>query len=134
MKTCHKCKIEQPLDNFVNNKNSKDGKHSACKSCVKVYQQSIKDKLRAYQQQYQAVYRKENAKELLEYTKQWQKENRDKTRAYALKSSRRPEAKLRQKEYMRTYNKLWRQRNPEKFKASVARYNAKLKAKRQNGQ
>jgi len=133
MKTCHKCKIEQPLDNFVNNKNSKDGKHSACKSCVKVYQQSIKDKLRAYQQQYQAVYRKENAKELLEYTKQWQKENRDKTRVYALKSSRRPEAKLRQKEYMRTYNKLWRQRNPEKFKASVARYNAKLKAKRQNG-
>jgi exopolyphosphatase/pppGpp-phosphohydrolase len=134
MKTCHKCKIEQPLDNFVNNKRSNDGKHSTCKSCVKEYQQSIKDKLRAYQHEYQAKYRKENAAELKEYTKQWQEENRDKTRAYALKSSRRPEAKLRQKEYMRTYNKLWRQRNPEKWKESVRKYNEKLRLKRQNGQ
>jgi hypothetical protein len=133
MKTCHKCKIEQPLNNFVNNKNSKDGKHSTCKSCVKQYQQSVKDKLRAYQQQYQSVYRKENANDLLEYTKQWQKENRDKTRAYARKSMQRPEAKLRQREYMREYNKLWRKNNPEKWKESVRKYNEKLKLKRQNG-
>jgi hypothetical protein len=157
MKRCHKCKIEQPLDNFVNNKNSKDGKHSACKSCVKIYQQSVKDKLRAYQQKYQSVYRTEHKEELLTYLKEYQKEyqpsykqenygdllayqqewkaaNKDKCIAYAKKSLAKPEVMAKKRAYMKEYNKLWRTNNPEKWKESVKKYNAKLKAKRQNGQ
>lgn len=32
-KTCTKCKRTKPLDDFPNNKNSKDGKHAWCKIC-----------------------------------------------------------------------------------------------------
>ena len=109
MKRCHKCKIEQPLDNFVNNKNSKDGKHSACKSCVKIYQQSVKDKLRAYQQKYQSVYRTEHKEELLTYLKEYQK------------------GIGREKHYR--YIKEWQKRNPEKVEQykTVSKERAKLK-------
>jgi len=32
-KTCSKCKVELPLENFCNDSKSKDGKQSNCKSC-----------------------------------------------------------------------------------------------------
>lgn len=35
MKTCTKCKLEQTLDNFGNNKSKPDGKQVWCKPCVK---------------------------------------------------------------------------------------------------
>jgi hypothetical protein len=35
MKKCKKCNIEQPLTEFFNRKDSKDGKHRYCKICLK---------------------------------------------------------------------------------------------------
>jgi hypothetical protein len=40
MKTCCKCKVSQPLENFHNMKKSPDGKQKTCKSCQKAYSQS----------------------------------------------------------------------------------------------
>ena len=134
MKTCHKCKIEQPLDNFVNNKNSKDGKHSTCKTCVKAYQLQNQDKLKAYQKEYQPVYKQENYGDLIAYQMKWKAENKDKCRAYMKKSLAKPEVAAKKRAYMREYNKLWRDRNPEKWKEAVKKYNAKMKLKRENGQ
>lgn len=34
-KVCSKCKMNLPLENFGNDKTTKDGKYSSCKSCVK---------------------------------------------------------------------------------------------------
>lgn len=36
MKTCTKCKVEQPLDFFYKRKTSKDGLRTKCKSCEKI--------------------------------------------------------------------------------------------------
>jgi len=133
-KKCGKCSIEKPVTEFVKNKYQADGYHWECKACVKAYQSANRDKLKEYQKQYQAVYRKEKADELMAYDKAWREANKDKVKAYARKSSQRPEAKARQREYMKEYNKLWRLNNPEKHKASVAKYNAKVKARKENEQ
>lgn len=110
MKTCSNCKIEQPLDNFVNNRNNKDGKHSTCKTCVKAYQLQNQNKLKEYQQRYQSVYRQENYGDLLAYQQQWKAANKDKCIAYAKKSLAKPEVMAKKKAYMSEYSKLWRAR------------------------
>jgi len=133
-KKCGKCLTEKPVVEFVKNKYQGDGYHWECKACVKAYQIANRDKLKEYQKSYQSVYRKENAEELMQYDREWRKANKEKCKEYAKKSMQRPEAKARQREYMKEYNKLWRKNNPEKHKASVLKYNAKVKAIKQNDQ
>jgi hypothetical protein len=45
MKTCTKCSLEKPLNNFVKNKRQKDGYHYICKPCHKLYKEQNKDKI-----------------------------------------------------------------------------------------
>ena len=99
---CNVCKIEQPLDNFSNNKNAKYGKHWTCKSCIKAYQLKNKDKLKAYQKEYQKVYRVENKDTITEYDKKWRDANRDKCRSYAKKSNQKNPQRMR--DYMKVWN------------------------------
>lgn len=35
-KTCIRCSVEQPIENFYKNKATKDGKHYYCKDCVQI--------------------------------------------------------------------------------------------------
>jgi hypothetical protein len=114
---CNSCKNEQPLDNFANNKNTKTGKHWTCKSCIKAYQLTIKDKLKAYQHDYQKSYKVENKDKINEYLKQWQSENREKCRSYAKKSNE------KNPQRMRDYMKVW-----------SAKKRAEKKLAQQNGQ
>jgi hypothetical protein len=99
---CNNCKIEQPLDNFSNNKNTKTGKHWTCKSCIKVYQLTIKDKLKTYQHDYQKSYKVENKDKINDYLRQWQSDNREKCRSYAKKSNEKNPQRM--KDYMKKYN------------------------------
>lgn len=62
MKRCSTCKVEKPFEEFIKNKNKKDGYNNQCKSCIKKYQEENKDKIS-------------------EYKKQYREENKDKTRA-----------------------------------------------------
>ena len=99
---CNVCKIEQPLDNFSNNKNAKYGKHWTCKSCIKAYQLKNRDKLKAYQHDYQKVYRAENKEQVRAYGKEWMAKNRDKCNSYAKKSNEKNPQRM--KDYMKKYN------------------------------
>ncbi len=45
MKTCSKCKIEKPFEDFGKEKRALDGKRSECKACVSEYNRSKKAKL-----------------------------------------------------------------------------------------
>ena len=38
IKQCHTCKEIKPLLDFCRNKRIKDGHHTECKACVKIYQ------------------------------------------------------------------------------------------------
>ena len=40
MKTCKKCNSTKPIDDFYNDKNSKDGKTAECKECRKAAERS----------------------------------------------------------------------------------------------
>jgi hypothetical protein len=45
MKFCNKCKIFKSYDSFSKNKRKKDGYHTQCKFCTKIYKDSIKEKI-----------------------------------------------------------------------------------------
>lgn len=60
MKTCTKCQIPQPLENFSKHKRSKDGLQPNCKSCVSIYKKQ---------------YFKDNKERLAEKSKQYYKDN-----------------------------------------------------------
>ena len=47
MKKCYKCSTHKTLDEFNNNKRSKDGKGNECKACRKIYNHNTYLKVRA---------------------------------------------------------------------------------------
>jgi hypothetical protein len=115
-KKCTTCQLELPLSSFSKNRTQKDGHHRECKADVKAYQLTIKDKLKAYQHDYQKVYRAENKEQVTAYAKKWMANNRDKCNSYAKKSN---------------------EKNPQRMKDYMKVWNAKKKAEKlaqQNGQ
>jgi len=96
IKRCQTCKQELPVTNFCKNNRSKDGYNYHCKPCVKVYQTSIKDRLQAYQKEYQKKYRVENKESLYEYIKNWTIANPEKAKASHIKASAKYRAKQKQ--------------------------------------
>jgi hypothetical protein len=69
-KKCTKCGEVKSLDEFSNDKSSKDGKQFRCKSCCKEYRKKNKGKMKEYKQ-----YNKEKIKE---YNKEYYKNNKEK--------------------------------------------------------
>jgi hypothetical protein len=111
MKYCKKCDTTQPLENFARCKRSIDGRTWTCKTCVKAYQSTIKDKLKEYQKTYQKVYREEHKEQLKEYIRIYHKEvYRDKHLAYVTE---------------------WRAANPHKVAQYKATMAERAKAKQQ---
>ena len=105
-KICHKCGKEQPIENFVRNKNSKDGYHTQCKACYREYNNRNKVKISEYMKEYHKVHKEE--------IKAKQKEQR---RAYS-KSYR---EKNKEKESARV--KKWKERNKDSVLAYHKEYN-----------
>ena len=113
VKTCSKCKIEKPFDEFIKSKSTKDGLSYRCKSCDKEYRQKNKEYFKEYRnknkerhKEYDKKYRQKNKKRIKEYSKEWRNKNKE-------------HKKKRDKEY---YNK-----NKEHIKASVKEYYNKNK-------
>ncbi len=52
MKSCSKCKNIRDLSEFSKDRSSKDGLRSQCKSCQKLYRQSVSDKSKEYRKRY----------------------------------------------------------------------------------
>jgi len=126
---CVTCKQELPLDSFCKNIRSANGYNYQCKSCVKVYQLSIKDKLKAYQHEYQKVYQANHREELDQYNSEWRKKYPEKCRAYTAKSNaKRADAK-------KAYEKAYQAANREKIAARMKQYRLRKKLeKQQNGE
>jgi hypothetical protein len=61
-KTCSKCGVEKPLNDFYKNKNCKDGYRNVCKTCCKEKQNQ---------------YRNDNRDNILEKNKEYYNDNRD---------------------------------------------------------
>ena len=93
---CSKCKQLLPMTKFTRSKSSSFGYCSQCKDCVKAYQLTNKEKLKAYQREYQPQYKAEHREKLLEYLRNYQK----------------TVGRARHLEYI----EAWRAANPEKVK------------------
>ena len=74
MKTCSKCGIEKPLDEFYKDKGSKDGKYCWCKPCAKASSRAY------YGENTKTVKARTSA-----YLKEYRKANLEKFRAYQMK-------------------------------------------------
>lgn len=110
-KYCSKCDTTKPIEQFCKTKRSADGYSWTCKSCVKEYQLANKEKLKAYQREYQPQYKVEHKEELNAYLREYQR------------------GPGRQNHY--AYIKKWRAANPDK----VAQYRKNMiERKQQNGE
>ena len=72
-KYCSKCVTTKPIEQFSKSKRSADGYAYTCKSCIKEYQLANKEKLKAYQRNYQPQYKAEHREELLAYLREYQR-------------------------------------------------------------
>ena len=103
MKTCSKCKIEKPFEDFAKRKNSVDGRRGVCRDCRKsqareynatvesrARQKAYRDKpgrkeyMASYMSEYQKTdkskayrkaYREANSASIREYRDQWMADN-----------------------------------------------------------
>jgi len=73
MKTCTKCKLDKPLEEFANNASKPDGKHNMCKKCKnrynKGYYQTTKEIHNPGRAERRIAFRREMQDLLLEYLK-----------------------------------------------------------------
>jgi hypothetical protein len=67
MKTCKKCNEEKPLDEFYNQKGTKDGKRPRCKVCTDAYTAEYNKKNRERINERYRELRKENPEQWREY-------------------------------------------------------------------
>lgn len=125
MKTCSKCKEEKLFDAFSKNKNRKDGYQSNCKSCMKQYNETNKERISEYRKQYHinnkeeiAQYYETNKKQKKYYQKQYYDANKNYSVEYR-------EANREQiTEYQRSYQNEYKKANRAKINAIASRRRA----------
>jgi hypothetical protein len=110
---CYTCKQTLPVSQFHKNAKRESGYAGQCKSCVKAYQTTIKDKLQTYQKEYQKTYTVLNKEKRTENSKRWVRNNRAK---------------------VAILQKQARERNPEKYAGYQRSYKERLKLKKLNEQ
>jgi hypothetical protein len=68
MKQCKKCNIEQPLTEFYTKKDSKDGKHIYCRSCLKPLSDTWYQDSKESRADYYKTYRDQNKEYFNKYS------------------------------------------------------------------
>ncbi len=123
-KTCTKCKLEQPFDNFPKNVECLDGKSSWCKGCFKIaiadWTKRNKDKVRIISKRCRENNKEKFSKRFKDwYYKNWQK-NQDRKKKYR--------ASEEGKRVEKAYYKEYKEKNSEVIKEkATARYKKKYK-------
>lgn len=75
MKTCAKCKVEKPIDNFGFKSRSKDGYNGVCKSCKRI--QDRESKIRTDRNNRVREDRKKNPEKYRKYGRDYYYRNRE---------------------------------------------------------
>jgi len=122
MKTCGKCKLEKPFEDFSKNKSTKDGLASYCKSCKAKAARGSRDKhKKAISDRKKEKYRNDS-----DY-REAAKARADKTRKAFTQIDIDRRNKYRRDRYAadptqrKLHNKRWRDDNPDKIHAKVHR-------------
>ena len=115
-KTCTKCGVVKPLDDFHRNKDGAGGRRSYCKECVREYTRRYYEENRDKVRERKCRYREENRDKVRESERRYREENRDKVR----KSQRRYYEENRDKEL--DYQRRYREENRDKTLDYKRRY------------
>lgn len=121
MKTCKKCVIEKPYDEFYANNSSKDKKDSYCKECRKIIDWQYSQTNRERRHKYHLKWQKNNTEKIKELNKKNYQNNKEAI------SQKNKEYYQQNKEKYREYQKKWRLKNAEKYKAYQKEYREKNK-------
>ena len=76
-KTCTKCGVVKPLDDFHRDKRSPDGRRSDCKECVREYKHRYHEENRDKERERKHRYREENRDKVRKCQRRYHEENRD---------------------------------------------------------
>ena len=95
---CNVCKEIKPLDEFHEDKLSKDGRQSGCKGCRKQYQKN-----------YQPQYYEDNRERVIRRNKQYRQDNKERLSEWKRQYDQ------DNKEEIKEYNKKYKQDNKEKI-------------------
>jgi len=77
-KTCTKCNVEKKVNEFGNNKSSKDGLSHSCKDCCNKKSKEWYKNNKEYASKRNKLYNKKNHTKILKYTKQYRDKNKEK--------------------------------------------------------
>ena len=134
MKTCTKCKIEKPFEEFSKRSMSKDGLKPQCKQCCKKYRLDNKKKILKLAKEY---YIKKKDK-IADKAKEYRLKNRDKIseskKEYYLKNKdiinqRKKELYIKNKEVIAEKRKKYRLSNKEQLSEKNKKYRLKNRDK-----
>ena len=81
-KTCTKCGVVKPLDDFHRDKTGVDGRRPDCKECVREYSRRYHEETRDKRLEYSRRYHEENRDKVRERKRSYYEENRDKVLEY----------------------------------------------------
>lgn len=73
MKTCKKCNLEKPMDDFSPDRRNRDGRYARCKSCNRQYAKDRRENNPAYREYAEAYYQKNKERMLAVTKKNYQK-------------------------------------------------------------
>ena len=101
-KTCTKCGVVKPLDDFHRYKTGAGGRKPHCKECVREYTRRYYEENRDKELEYARRYYEETRDKRLEYARRYYEENRDKELEYARRYHE--ETRDKRLEYARRYH------------------------------
>lgn len=120
MKTCTKCQVEKPLDQFYKEPRGKDGLFARCKTChlaaTANWQKNNRDKVNGIARRYYQNNRETIARKSVEYY--------EKNRSTLL--SKKKERRQLKRDEISEYQKEWYRRNPNKFSEYAHRRRVRL--------
>lgn len=122
MKTCTKCKIEKPYEDFRKSARYKDGHYSRCKACVNEYERSIYDQ--EHKLELRRRYRENNRQRIREQDSERYKSDPEKYRAKARINQKKYFQSEKGREKYRLESLKLRKKYPEKVRARSLLSNA----------
>jgi hypothetical protein len=136
MKQCTKCNIEQPLTEFYNKRDSKDGKHIYCRSCLKPLSDTWYKTSKGFRADYYKTYREENKEYFNQYChnhyhtkkelyREWERNRYNTDFPFRIKKV----TSARISEALKTYNILKRDRTIEYLGCNMEEYTQYLESR-----
>lgn len=118
LKTCTKCGLPKPIDEFGKDRSTKDGRHRHCKLCVNTQQNAYRHANGARAQKWSREYRERHPEKAAEANRNWEARHKAERAAYHRQRTQRPEIAERRRELARKR----RAADPEKARAKNARW------------